>query len=217
MPGAENLNKRPTAGAARVYDMDILAEKTLSGARNVPPDREDGGIPTRYLQPRLAEEPESLKREKEKAVLAEGKSRQKAAGRRSIIRDRSQKNSYLPEFIAFTLIGTLLLLLIIGLSARINETTKQVSDLQGRVIELTELEKDLSLKLEVKNDIRIIEEMASREFGMVKADNLTKEHVSINNDDKVVVYEESETAQEVFSTVMSIIGNAFDTFFEKIY
>ncbi len=216
MPEARNLSDSRQTGNARVYDMDVLAEKKITGAWKKRPLSSGSRIDGRYLQPETAEEPESLKKEKEKALLAEEKNRLKAE-KSAVIRDRSQKNGFLPEFLVFTFICTLLLLLVISLSAQINEATKQVSDLQGRIIELSELEKDLTLKLGVKNDIRVIEEMASQEYGMVKSDNLAKEHVKIDNEDKVEVYEETETSGEVFSTVMSVIGGVFNDFFETIY
>ena len=107
-------------------------------------------------------------------------------------------------------ICTLLLMFTVMSYVQINEYTIEVASLRGELSDLAGEKKDLTLALEEKNDMLAIEQYATENLGMVKADQLTKKHISLDQQDKVEVVE-TEPSEDVtvVSSVMSAIGENF--------
>ena len=105
-------------------------------------------------------------------------------------------------------ICTVLLMLTVLSYVHINEYTVEVADLKAELTSLVKDKKDLTLELEKKNDMLEIERYASENLGMVKADQLTKKHITLENEDKIEVIEDepSDTAA-LESGIMSAIVN----------
>ncbi|MBQ3184148.1 MAG: hypothetical protein IJB57_10860, partial [Clostridia bacterium] len=93
---------------------------------------------------------------------------------------------------------------------QINEYTIEVALLRGELTDLAGEKKELALALEEKNDMLKIEQYATENLGMVKSDQLTKKHITLDQEDKVEVVE-TEPSQDVtvVSSVMSAIGENF--------
>jgi len=100
--------------------------------------------------------------------------------------------------------------------AQINEFTQDISALQNQLSELKKVEEDLRLDVELKNDLRVIEDAAVNQLGMVKADEVEKHYVVIGNEDKIEVEEPETTEDSLINTVMSAIGENFRKFVEYI-
>ena len=113
-------------------------------------------------------------------------------------------------------ICTLLLMFLVISYVQINEYTIEVASLRGELADLVEERKELTLSLEEKNDMVAIEEYAS-ELGMVKADQLAKKHITLEQEDKVEVVE-TEPVEDVtvVSGVMSAIAENFSGLWEYI-
>ncbi|MBR5515369.1 MAG: hypothetical protein IKU52_04125 [Clostridia bacterium] len=111
-------------------------------------------------------------------------------------------------------ICTLLLMFTVLSYVQINEYTIAVASLRGELTDLVETRKELELSLEEKKDMLMIEEKAG-ELGMVKADQLTKKHISLDQEDKIEVVEtEPGDDMTVVSSVMSAIASNFRGFWE---
>lgn len=114
-------------------------------------------------------------------------------------------------------ICTLLLMFTVMSYVQINEYTIEVASLRGELSDLAGEKKDLTLALEEKNDMLAIEQYATENLGMVKADQLTKKHISLDQQDKVEVVETEPTEDvTVVSSVMSAIGENFQGLWEYI-
>ncbi len=107
-------------------------------------------------------------------------------------------------------ICTLLLMFTVMSYVQINEYTIEVALLRGELTDLAGEKKELALALEEKNDMLKIEEYATANLGMVKSDQLTKKHITLDQEDKVEVVETEPTQDvTVVSSVMSAIGENF--------
>lgn len=114
-------------------------------------------------------------------------------------------------------ICTLLLMFLVLSYVQINEYTIEVASLRGELSDLAGQKKELALNLEQKNDMMAIEEYAKDNLGMVKSDQLTKKHISLDQQDKVEVVETEPTEDvTVVAGVMSAIGENFRGLWEYI-
>ena len=113
-------------------------------------------------------------------------------------------------------ICTLLLMFMIVSYVQINEYTVAVAELRSDLGALGEQDKELSLELERKNDMLLIEQKAG-ELGMAKVDQLTKKHISLTQEDKIEVIEPEPTADStVVTTIMSSIWQNFAGLWEYL-
>ncbi len=114
-------------------------------------------------------------------------------------------------------ICTLLLMFTVMSYVQINEYTIEVALLRGELTDLAGEKKELALALEEKNDMLTIEQYATENLGMVKSDQLTKKHITLDQQDKVEVVEtEPSKDVTVVSSVMSAIGENFQGLWEYV-
>lgn len=120
-----------------------------------------------------------------------------------------KKKPFPVSAIFMSLVCTVLFMFMIVSYVQINEYTLEVSELRSDLADMIAEDKELTTALEKKNDMLTIEEMAS-ELGMVKADQLTKKHITLTNEDKIEVVEPEPTEDDtVVTTVMSGIWKNF--------
>jgi len=127
-------------------------------------------------------------------------------------------------FAAVTMLSvfTVMLLVLLFSFAQNYELTSEISTLQNDARALQQLEKDLSVQLEERDDIRVIENIAVNELGMVKNDLVESRFVSVSGGDRIELNEnrpEEENANKksgFFSTMLSAIGENFDRLMEYI-
>lgn len=115
-----------------------------------------------------------------------------------------------------SVICTFLLLFMMFTMAQINEFTREISSLQTNLSKLTKEEEELKLQVELKNNLRVIEDTAVNELGMVKSEDVTKKYVVMENDDKVEVVVPETTENSIVNSVMSAIGENFRDMLEYI-
>ncbi len=115
-----------------------------------------------------------------------------------------------------SVICTVLFMFMMLTMAQINEFTQDISALEGQLSELRKQEEELRLDVELKNDLRVIENAAVNELGMVKADEVRKDYISIGNKDHIEVVEPETTEDSLINTVMSSIGENFRELMEYI-
>ena len=130
---------------------------------------------------------------------------------------KSKEKAPFPTSVVFvSVICTVLFMFMMLTMAQINEFTQDISALEGRLSELQKQEEELRLDVELKNDLRVIEDAAVNELGMVKADEVKKQYVVIGNEDKIEVVEPETTEDSLVGTVMSSIGENFRELMEYI-
>ena len=130
---------------------------------------------------------------------------------------KAKKTVPFPTSVVFvSVICTVLFMFMMLTMAQINEFTQDISALQSELSELRKQEEELRLNVELKNDLRVIEDAAVNELGMVKADEVTKNYVIVGNEDKIEVVIPETVEDSLMSTVMSSIGENFREFLEYI-
>ena len=88
--------------------------------------------------------------------------------------------------VLLALICTLLFAYIIYNYVRIYERSTVVADLRAEITTLSTELNDLNAKLEMKNDLELISELALYDYGMVRIDEIEKRYVSIDFSDVII-------------------------------
>ncbi|MBR4880432.1 MAG: hypothetical protein IKU19_00760, partial [Clostridia bacterium] len=94
----------------------------------------------------------------------------------------STKNPFPLGAVVMVTVCTFLLMFTIMSYVQINEYTIEVAHLRGELTELANEKKELDRALDDKNDMLKIEEYATGNLGMVKSDQLTKKHITIEQE-----------------------------------
>jgi len=122
----------------------------------------------------------------------------------------SVKKKFLsPVFVAMLLVSTFMIMFLVMSISDIYETTNEIADLENEIALLRSDAEDLSLQLEEKNDIRLIEEIATTQLGMTKEDSLQRRYVSLSDGEHIDILEVEEEEENgvLLSSLFSSIGN----------
>ena len=98
------------------------------------------------------------------------------------------------------------LMLIVASSVMIHQGEKRVSQLTVEVNELAGEVSDLKSELDVKNDLRVIRDVATEEFGMVEEKYVKMQYLSMGSGDSIEVFEEEKQESVGISAILSAIG-----------
>ncbi len=120
--------------------------------------------------------------------------------------------------LATVIICSVMTMFIVYSGVMIKDIMNDISSLKTESAELAERERELSLELEVKNDLRVIEQIAVNELGMIKKDFITKNYITMGNEDKIEVYgtENEGGIDGTSSTLLSAIGEQIGRFVEYL-
>lgn len=114
------------------------------------------------------------------------------------------------EIIVLLSVCTLAIMLVIYTIAQIYSFSSEISDLKDKQNELAKTESALQVKLNERDDIRVIERIAVDQIGMVKNEAVDRNHISISVGDKIDIAEEEKVESNgFFSTLLSVIGGGF--------
>ena len=116
-----------------------------------------------------------------------------------------KKYSFPLSIIFISLSITIIIMLIITASVRINEITTENASLKATYNSLVSEEGELRLKLETRDDLRVVEDVAKNELGMVKRDQVPRYYLTVRSEDKIEIIEE-KTKEEggVFDKIASL-------------
>ena len=98
------------------------------------------------------------------------------------------------------------LMLIVASSVMIQHGEKRVSQLTVELSELAGEVSDLQSELDVKNDLLIIRDIATDEFGMVDEKYVKMQYLSMGSGDSIEVFEEKKQENVGISAILSAIG-----------
>ncbi len=126
------------------------------------------------------------------------------------------KNTPLPiAYAAIVVVCAVMAMVLILSQAQVSEREGMIGDLSSKYSQLADTTAKLELKLEERDDIRKIEQIAVGEIGMVSSDMATSKFVSVSADDKVeILREETEEEDGAFSALLSAIGESIGKFSE---
>lgn len=148
-----------------------------------------------------------------------------AAARAKAAPAKRVKTRYVPHATPFPVgrillvaICTLLLAFLVYSGVQISELTREIADLQKEKASLAMQEKELALALEGKNDLRVIEKIATEELGMVKRDQILQKYISLSTGDRVELYDTQTGEAEggMGMGLLSAIGKNFEAWLEYL-
>ncbi|MBE6537838.1 MAG: hypothetical protein E7671_00030 [Ruminococcaceae bacterium] len=97
------------------------------------------------------------------------------------------------------------LMFIVGSSVLLSDASNDYVDMQNEISTLAKEERELLIALEVKNDLRTIEDIAVNKLGMVKKDLVTRQYISLGDEDMIETFEDEKTNVGL-STLLSAIS-----------
>ena len=166
---------------------------------------------------RRQEEARRLAEETQKRAAAAAKAAAKKAKRAQakLLKDLRKLNtvevkarySFPAAIIMTALAFTVLIFAIVTTSVRISEITTENSSLQRTYDSLVSEENKLRMQLEIRDDLRTVEELAKNEYGMVKQDQVERYYLRTYNADKIEIIEEK--AEESSSGILDRIAGVF--------
>ena len=125
----------------------------------------------------------------------------------TVAEDRKNKLP-LGSILMLALCATVLMLLIY-IGNNINSMTHEIANMNARAAELKSAEQTLIMKLEEKNDLTLIESIATNELGMVRKNALEHKYVSMSAEDTAVAYEAGNESNPLFSGLLSAFSEGF--------
>lgn len=127
--------------------------------------------------------------------------------------------SFPAAIIMTALAFTVLIFAIVTTSVRISEITTENSALQRTYDSLVSEENKLRMELEIRDDLRTVENLAKNEYGMVKQDQVERYYLRTYNADKIELIEEKAAEKtsvlDKISGVFSAIGGRILSFFGR--
>ena len=163
----------------------------------------------REFERRLKEEKRAAKKREraEERVKIKAAEKERAAKEVKVART---KISF--SFIAVLLISALMIMAVIFSYAQVSAVSRQISEAKNTLDELKAEEEDLVFALEQKNDVRLIEKIATEKIGMVKEGAVTKRFISLSEGDSIELEVSSapEGRSGAFGSVLSAIAGFFD-------
>ena len=113
----------------------------------------------------------------------------------------------LPRKVLPTMIAvTLSLMLIVCSTVMVSRATGEVNRLEGEIEALEYERADLEGKLNMKNDMLHIKEVAIGEYGMISGDYADSKYVDITGEDKIVIHNGEEGSDSLLTKLLKAIG-----------
>jgi hypothetical protein len=183
--------------AEKVYEfgMDVLNPKKghtgSTGANHKRQDksRNPSSISVQRRKTEAALRVVALRRqEKERAVAIAKRKAELSESEQNIRTVRSAIRVPMPTAVIFvSLVCTILFLYIIFNMVQISEKVRIINSMEDEFSTLDTEKNKLQGELEKKNDLNYIEDYALNKLGMVKSDQLLRQYVNIQNEDKIEI------------------------------
>jgi len=131
---------------------------------------------------------------------------------------RVQRRKMPLGYICTLVLITAMIVSILLSIAQIYQTTNTISDLEKELDTLQAAAQELELALEEKNDIRIIEQIATDQLGMVKEDSVQRKYISLSDGERIDIIggTENNETQSLFGTMLSSIAAALGNLLDSL-
>ncbi len=127
--------------------------------------------------------------------------------------DRSERRAFPLSIILTAACATVLVLSIITTGVQINDITAENSELKTKYNELVKQSDELGLLLETRDDLRVVEEIAKEELGMVKKDQVDRYYLTVHKEDKIEII---ETVEQEKTSFIDGLKSFADSFIDRI-
>jgi len=120
-------------------------------------------------------------------------------------------------YLVMLAVVTMMIITILFSVAQIYQTTNTIDDLEKQLSSLQTTASELELAIEEKNDIRVIEQIATDQLGMVKGNSVQRKYISLSDGERIdIIGEDESVSDSMFGTMLSSIASAFAGFFENL-
>ena len=127
---------------------------------------------------------------------------------------RIQKEKISFSFVLLLIVGAMMFMALIFSVSEVYRSTSEISQLESRLTDLQSQAELLEIKLEEKNDVELIEQIASEKLGMVGGESVQRRYITLSGGEHIEVYEDAEEEKSegvVFSSIFTSIGKFFDS------
>lgn len=118
------------------------------------------------------------------------------------ITHKAQRAPFPVSFVLLAVTVTLICMFLVMNYSKVNVYTRRINELENNIAQYKTEQARLNILLNQKDDLRLIEERATKTLGMVKFDNLEKLYVGNDGQDKIEVIKQ-ETKEAKLGIVMS--------------
>lgn len=122
-----------------------------------------------------------------------------------IVKAKGRKTINPLSAIAMSLIFCLVLMLPITLSVMLHNTSSEISELGDELREIQTIADDLQVKLDDKNDLALIEELAVNKYGMIKLEEGNSKYLRLNGMDMIESFD-TNGDNDVMLALLSALG-----------
>lgn len=130
------------------------------------------------------------------------------------------KSSPVPKSIVIAVIlFTAIVMMILFSFSQINEFKREISGLESQRSELNTEISQLAIQLDLKNDVRVIEQTAREDIGMVRRNQVESKYINVAQEDRVEILDDAQDSEEnfgVFTTLLSSFGSSWNKLMEYI-
>ena len=205
-----------TASGRRIPERDTLSEeiaergrarqRAASGAPGTDPAKGTGAKSDRSRgQSRIRVEQTRAAKKRAAAAAAGGRTEE----------IELKRGSFPVALIALTLIAVLIIFTIVESFAKVYQTSSEIARMKAELEALKEEAAGLELKLDEKNDIRTIREIAVGELGMAEEDSMQRRFVSVSGGERIEVLEAEEDTTNAGGVLFSSLGESVARFTER--
>ncbi|MBE6726137.1 MAG: hypothetical protein E7576_13260 [Ruminococcaceae bacterium] len=218
-PGA-SYSSRPgvrTADRSRIPERDTLSEEIagMGRARQRAADGREERIPSGAENTRAKQAHAGKKKIRVEQTRAAKKRAAAAAAGGHTDEIELKRGSFPVALIALTLIAVLIIFTIVESFAKVYQTSSEIARMKAELEALKEEAAGLELKLDEKNDIRTIREIAVGELGMAEEDSMQRRFVSVSGGERIEVLEAEEDSTGAGGVLFSSLGESVSRFAER--
>ncbi len=152
--------------------------------------------------------------EKSRAKAARAKAKAEARRAEAELRGReiAVEKVKLPFWFIFGVVMSFVLLMGVVFSfSSVTESNAKLSSLKSEIASVENESGKLRLALAEKNDLNVIEQLATHEYNMVKEGSVQRKYISVSSGDRIVLEDtETEGGESFFGAMLSSASSAFD-------
>ena len=164
-------------------------------------------------RPRSAKEARKAAKRREKERRKREKQREEAASSSGEI--VVTRGNFPVAFLALCLVAIVVIFSLVESFAKVYQTQNRISGMEAQLEELRETADGLRLKLDEKNDIRTIRDIAVGELGMTEEESLQRRFVSISDGERIELLESGDSAGSPGGVLFSSAFSSLRDFFER--
>jgi cell division protein FtsB len=202
--------KRSKGGinAEKVYEFDAPYPKKGHNA-NRKKQGKPASISVQQRKTEAALRVVALRRQEKKRAAVAARRKELYEAEQNIRTVRSATRVPMPTAVIFmSLVCTVLFLYIIFNMVQISDKERVINSMEDEFSTLDTEKNKLQGELEKKNDLNYIEDYALNKLGMVKSDQLLRQYVNLQNEDKIeIVTDKTVGSGDNSGGILSVIGS----------